>query len=298
MQVGDQERDRGAASPKPEAKLGVPTADDTELAATAAVSGEAAAVTRDAVAEHTALAPQTPDDETTILADETATELAKALAWSDTEAGPTEPAPYVERRAGWRWAIAVAAVALPLVTIAALGIAFLRGKNHDRPIPPVATSTLTPAPRTTPAIAPLNGLYRLVMDYPHQTSHDLGDLGPSGTPVQIEYWRFTTTCDTSCTAHGVRLNHDTGQPVADLPGHKPSTITLTYTDSAWRQLAPDTNGSIACPTGERAQFSDSWQFTPAASDGMLQGTDTSALPLGACGRNAIWIQTPLHLERA
>jgi hypothetical protein len=86
--------------------------DDTELAASANVSDEAATATLDAASDDTALAPQGPVAETTILADEKATALANALAWSDTEAGPTEPVRYVAGRSAWRWAVVDAAPVL------------------------------------------------------------------------------------------------------------------------------------------------------------------------------------------
>lgn len=240
------------------------------------------------------------NDETAIVPPPT--EAAPELAWSSedyTEAGPTKPEAHVDQRSAWRWAAVVAVVALPLAAVAVGAIILFGHKSAPAasvPAPPPVPSTRRPSP--SPAIAPLDGKYRVVFDYPHQTTHDLGNE-PTGKTVVTTYWRFTTTCDTSCTAHAVRLNPDTGEPIPDVPGRQPNTIALAYADGVWRQPTPDTNGSVACNngTGERAQLSATWQLT-LQPDGTLRGTDTVSLPIGACGHNNTWTQTPIYAERA
>jgi hypothetical protein len=204
------------------------------------------------------------NDETTIVPPPT--EATPELAWSSedyTHSGPTEPAPFVDRRSAWRWGIVVVAVALSLAAVTVGAVILLGHKSApaaSAPAPPPVPSTREAS--APPAIPPLNGTYRVVVDYPHQTTHDLGNEHTDSSAVTI-YWRFTTTCDTSCTAHGVRINPNTGEPIPDVPGRQPNTITLAYADGTWRQATPDTNGSVACNdgTGQRAQLSATWQLT-------------------------------------
>jgi hypothetical protein len=240
------------------------------------------------------------DAETELVPPATAADPAHAWSREDyTEAGPTEPAPYVGQRSAWRWGLVVVAVTLALAAVT-VGAVILFGHKSapvaSAPAPPPSPSTRRAYP--PPAIAPLNGRYRVVFDYPHQTAHDLGNEHTDSSAVTT-YWRFTTTCDTSCTAHGVRLNPDTGEPMPDVPGRQPNTIALAYVDGAWRQPTPDTNGSVSCNdgTGERAQLSATWQLT-LQPDETLRGTDTVSLPIGACGHNNAWIQTPIYADRA
>jgi serine/threonine-protein kinase len=245
------------------------------------------------------------NDETTIVPP--ATEAAPELAWSSedyTEAGPTEPAPSVGRRSAWRWGVVVVAVALPLAVIT-VGAVILLGDNRApvaaAPAPPPAPSTreASAPPASAPAaIAPLNGKYRVVFDYPHQTTHDLGNAR-TDKPASTTYWRFTTTCGNGCTARAVRLDSDTGDPMPDVPGRQPNTVELTYADGVWRQEVATTNGSLACNdgTGARAQLSATWQLT-LEPDGTLRGTNTVSLPIGACGHDNAFTQTPIYGERS
>jgi serine/threonine-protein kinase len=237
------------------------------------------------------------NDETTIVPPPT--EAAPELAWSSEDY--TEA---VDRRSAWHWGVVVVAVVLPLAAIA-VGAIILFGHKHapvaTAPTPPPVPSTRgAPAPPAPapPAIAPLNGTYRIVLDYPHQTAGDVSNWH-SDKPALTMYWRFTTTCDNGCTARGVRLNPDTGDPMPDVPGRQPNTVTLAYVDDAWRQPTPATNGSVSCPdgSGARAQLSAMWQLTPEP-DGALRGTNTVSLPIGACGDNNGWTQTPMYAERA
>jgi serine/threonine-protein kinase len=244
------------------------------------------------------------NDETTIVPPPT--EAAPELAWSSEDsaaADATEPAPYVDQRSAWRWGVVVVAVALPLAAITA-GAVILFGHRRSAvpaaPAPPPVPSTRGASTRQAPAppaIAPLNGTYRIVLDYPHQTAGDVSNWH-SDKPAVTMHWRFTTTCDNGCTAHDVRLNPDTGEPMPDVPGRQPNTVTLAYIDDAWRQPTPDTNGSVSCNdgTGARAQLSAMWQLTPEP-DGTLRGTDTVSLPIGACGDNNGWTQTPMYAEK-
>jgi hypothetical protein len=222
------------------------------------------------------------------------TEAAPELAWSSED--------YIEavdQRSAWRWGVVVVAIVLPLAAIT-VGAVILIGHKHapaaSAPAPPPMPSPReAPAP---PAVPPLNGKYRVVFDYPHQTTHDLGNAH-TDKPAATTYWRFTTTCDNSCIARGVRLNPDTGEPMPDVPGRQPNTVELAYVDGAWRQQVPATNGSLACNdgTGERAQLSATWQLT-LEPDGTLRGTDTVSLPIGACGHDNAWTQTPMYADRA
>jgi serine/threonine-protein kinase len=236
------------------------------------------------------------NDETTIVP--LATQAAPELAWSSEDY--TEA---VDQRSAWRWGVVVAAVVLSLAAIT-VGAVILLG--HERapvpraPAPPPVPSTReasAPPASAPPAITLLNGMYRIVLDYPHQTAGDVSNWH-SDKPVVTMHWRFTTTCANSCTAHGVRINPDTGEPMPDVPGRQPNTVTLAYVDDTWRQPTPDTNGSVSCNdgTGARAQLSAMWQLTPQP-DGTLRGTDTVSLPIGACGDNNGWTQTPMYAEK-
>jgi len=224
------------------------------------------------------------------------TEAAPELAWSSEDY--TEA---VDQRSAWRWGIVIVAVVLPLAAIT-VGAVILFG--HKR-APAAPTPPTVPSPRAAsvpptaapPVIAPLNGKYRVVFDYPHQTTHDLGGV-KTDKPATTTYWRFTTICDNGCTARGVRLDPDTGQPMPDVPGRQPNTVTLSYVDGVWRQEVPTTNGSLACNdgTGARAPLSATWQLA-LEPDGTLRGTNTVSLPIGACGKENAWVQTPVYAER-
>jgi serine/threonine-protein kinase len=192
---------------------------DTELDASADVGVDAAAVAHEVEAEDTKLAPQTPDDETTILAGET-TELADARAWSDTEAGPTEPAPYVEGRRTSRWVFAALAVMLPLIALVALGTMFLQTRH--------GASTRAPSTAAPPA-AVLDGTYRLAYDFEKETQN--GAPAPQPNTNNTSWWAFRSVCtSTRCAATGARLDdysHRTARTPAD-------TANFHFADGHWQ----------------------------------------------------------------
>jgi hypothetical protein len=245
--------------------------DDTELAASANVSDEAAAVARDAVAEDTAVAPQTPDDETTILANEKATQLADVLAWSEhTEAGPTEPAPYVDRRSAWRWVVVAVAVAVPLLAIAALGVVFFQARH-------VASTRTTSTP---PPAAVLDGTYRRDYDDAKRTLNG-APTAPNPLPAHdTTWWAFRSTCTSNgCVATGTKLD-DNDHQSAITPA---DTVVLQFIDGHWREtdqsqvphqrcLGTDGNSVAA----GKDTLLTVWSMKPQP-DGTLQGAQTTTV---------------------
>jgi hypothetical protein len=94
----------------------------------------------------------------------------------------------------------VFAAALPVAAIT-VGFVILLGHNrapvaagHSSPPVPSTHGAPSPPASAPPAIAPLNGRYRIVLDYPHQTAGDVRNWH-SDKPALTMYWRFTTTCD-------------------------------------------------------------------------------------------------------
>lgn len=273
--------------------------EDTELAASTNVGEETAAVARDARTEDTALAPKTPEADTTVLADEVRTELADALAWSDTEAGPTDPAPYAQRGAARRWVVVGAAVALPLAAVLALGTVFY----HEEEVPTAAAPTQrapTAAPVPAPPAAVLDGTYRMEPDLAKQTANGAPDPQPK-TSNSTFWWAFRSACrPIGCVATGTKLDVNDHQ-VASSPA---DTAELHFVDGHWQKtpvqiqvqfpycLATDGKSVVASADTEVV----TWSLEPQP-DGTLRGGITDTALTNECGRQGKVFQAPAVATR-
>ncbi|MGH7043050.1 MAG: hypothetical protein ACREFY_13090, partial [Acetobacteraceae bacterium] len=261
--------------------------DDTELAASTNISDETAAVARDARTEDTTLAPESPGDETTILADETATGPAEALAWSDTEAGRTEPAPYVQRGAERRWAVVGAAVMLPLAAIAALGTVFF----HTRHAP-------TGAPVPAPPAAVLDGTYRVEADPAKGTVNGAPD--PLPNTDNTAWWAFRSSCTSAgCVATGTRLDVNNHQ-VAATPA---DTAEFHFVDGHWQAVPfqhqvqyPRCLGADGQVIAGADTQMVTWSLEPQP-DGTLRGGGAGTTLTNECGQQGEVNQFPLVATR-
>jgi hypothetical protein len=68
------------------------------------------------------------------------------------------------------------------------------------------------------------------------------------------------------------------------------------TRGANQRPTPTVASRAATDRGRCAQLSAMWQLTPEP-DGTLRGTNTVSLPIGACGDNNGWTQTPMYVEK-
>jgi hypothetical protein len=262
--------------------------ESTELAASANVGEETAAVVRDAGTEETAPAPKTPEAETTVLADEVRTELADALAWSDSEAGSTEPAQYVERRSGWRWAIVAVAVMLPLAAVLALGMVFF----HTRHAP---TRARVPAPPN----AALDGTYRVDVDLAKGTVNGAPNAQPNTD--NTAWWAFRSSCGPiGCVATGVKLdvnNHQLVRTPAD-------TAEFHFVDGHWQRTPvqthvqhPQSRGADGkCVVAGVDTGMVTWSLKPQL-DGTLRGVNTVTTLTNQCDLPGEVYQAPLVATR-
>jgi serine/threonine protein kinase, bacterial len=271
--------------------------DDTEVTTSANIGDEPAAVASDAESEDTALAPQMPEGETRFLAGEKATELADALAWSDEEAGPTEPRPFFGRRAHWRWVAAVLALTTSLVAITAIGLVYFRSGHRTRA--DAAAATTTPA-IAAPSPGPhLDGTYRFDFDYGQATYR--GGVIPHDDGIQYSWWAFTSACTAlGCTANGAKLDNETHlKPAGPSDTGAPTTTVLNFVNGAWRQAAPAVaHRTCSGGAGNDATVDLAWELEPSP-DGTLHGLETHTLIEGsACGLNdKLVFQVPFTATR-